>query len=400
MSVRSPVIAFWNIIRGIAVVILGALIFWGSDGGQVPTSTAASVPTTTTPIGLPQVSASGIFDPSLADTKAGARAWMAYSAVDPSPRWPEKNTRTITTRLAYSDDRGDSWSDLGVAVNPISEAAAGREERTWSNEVASLVFDPAAPSDARWKLFWHHYPAIGEDRQFQHGWIAYKRASTPEGLATATEIKLFGGKAYDSINDTKSGRTGSPVAGPPRIRVAGVGAPDCIALSEPGAMATPSGIYMAVGCFAFQLIPPRVVGRIILLKCAAPCNPENEGSWRLVGTLLTEDDAKSFSANNFSAADLFMQGEKAYVAVSPVGSRPVPGAYQGCYVFQFSALDSGTLERADGKPKIVKEIRGTPGSFNGACAYAQNATAAGFLYSEIRFADRPIFQIFKTGYGM
>ncbi len=116
------------------------------------------------------------------------------------------------------------WHDLGAVINPISETVDGPEQRTWSNEVSSLVFDPAAPADAQWKLFWHHYSAIGEDRQFQHGWIAYKHAATPEGLRTASEIKLLGGKAYDSVNDDRSGSTGSPLGGENRaFRVAALG---------------------------------------------------------------------------------------------------------------------------------------------------------------------------------
>jgi hypothetical protein len=399
MSYRSPRAAFWNIAKCVAAVMLVALVFWVVGRGKVPQSSAA--PASGVPIGLPAVSTSGVFDPSLADTPSGMRAWASYSAVDPSPHWPSKNTRTMTTRLAYSDDRGTTWHDLGAVINPISETAGGPEQRTWSNEVSSLVFDPAAPPDAQWKLFWHHYSAIGEDRQFQHGWIAYKHAATPEGLRGASEIKLFGAKAYDSVNDDRSGSTGSPVAGEPRIRVASLGeASDCIALSEPGAMATAGGIYMAVGCYSFHLIPPGISGRIILLKCAAPCAPENEGAWRMIGTLLSDSDASSLGANGVSAADLFMQGDKAYLMVSPIGSRPVSGAYQGCDVFQFSDLDSGKLERAGGKLRIAKEIQGTPGSFNGACTYAQNVTAAGFLYSEIKFSDRPIFQIYKTGEQM
>jgi len=320
------------------------------------------------------VSASGIFDPSLADTPAGARAWMAYSAVDPSPRWPA-NTRTVTTRLAYSGDKGVAWTDQGVA-NPLTETNDGR---SWVSEVSSLIYDPTAAGNARWKLFWHHYLLNGEERQFQHGWLGYKRASTPEGLRTATEVKLFAGSAYDGINDTTSGPTQSPVGGVPRIRIQNLGAPDCVALSEPGAMATSSGIYMAVGCYGANQ-------RIILLKCAAPCSIENPASWRIVGTL---------KSGPFSAANLFRQGTSSYLIVSPVGDSPFPGSYQGCQVFRFFSLDAGALE-----PTIVKEIHGTPGSFNGACAYAQNVTAAGFLYSEIRFSNPILFQIFKTQVGL
>ncbi len=362
----------------------------------------AAVRTSNSMISFANVGASGIFDPSIADTPPGERMWMSYSAVDPSPGWPDTNTRTMTTRLAYSDDRGATWSDLGAVVNPIHEATDGAERRTWSNEVSSLVYDPLGAADARWKLFWHHYPAIGEDRQFQHGWIAYKQAATPQGLAAATEIKLFGAKGYKDVNNVKFGETASPLGGPPAIRVntLGGGADDCIALSEPGAMATKDGLYLAAGCYAFRPIPPHVEGRIILMKCAAGCSPQQSDSWKVIGTVLSAKDAKAYGAGGVSAADLFEQNGKAYLIVSPVGNRPVRGAYQGCYVFRFSSLANGTLEQSNGQHTVIKKIMGQPGTFNGACTYAPGATTAGFLYSEIKFADRPIFQIFKSGEGL
>lgn len=61
---------------------------------------------TGTLISLPAVSVSGVFDPSVTDTPTGQSAWMSFWAVDPSPRWPDRDTRTITTRLAYSDNQG------------------------------------------------------------------------------------------------------------------------------------------------------------------------------------------------------------------------------------------------------------------------------------------------------
>ena len=79
--------------------------------------------------------------------------------IDFSRRFPHQraNQRTITTRLAYSDDQGATWTDLGSRINDISEPPAGSKAQTWVNEVSSLVYDPYAPQPERWKLFWHHY---------------------------------------------------------------------------------------------------------------------------------------------------------------------------------------------------------------------------------------------------
>ena len=64
-----------------------------------------------TPVTIPGVAERGIFDPSIAATPLGQRAWMSYSAVNPSRRFPDRNTRVIGTRLAYSDDAGATWND-------------------------------------------------------------------------------------------------------------------------------------------------------------------------------------------------------------------------------------------------------------------------------------------------
>ena len=308
------------------------------------------------PLGLPPVSASGVFDPSLAETPPGERVWMSYSAVDPSPLWPALTARAVSTRIAFSDDRGARWTDAG-AINPVHEVERGSERRTWQNEVSSLVHDPFAPPEERWKLFWHHYPATGEDRQFQHGWIAYKRAASPAGLGEAAEIKLIGGTAYDPVNDTIAGRTGSPVAGRPVFTAAaiGEGAGDCITFSEPDVMARQDGLYMAIGCYAFHLLRrPQVEGRIMLLHCEAPCRPEAAGAWRLVATLLAAGDARPFGGSYFSAADLFAHAGRSYLVVTPVGNRPAPDFYQGCVVFRFADLATGRLERSGDAPATVR----------------------------------------------
>jgi len=359
-------------------------------------------------IALRPTGSSGIFDPSIADTKSGQRAWMSYSAVDPSPRWPDKNTRTITTRLAYSDDRGASWTDLGKVVNPISEPP-GSDAQTWNNEVSSLVFDPYAPASERWKLFWHHYLYINDKGRFQHGWIGYKAAAKPEELASAREVKLFVGRAYNKDNDNQFGATGSPLAGAPLVDLHQLNhdLDLCIAPSEPSAIAAESGIYVALSCYQpkapgpLAMLMGGAVPIVALLKCDAPCQPSRAGAWRYVAKLLTPDDAKAVDFDKYTASDLFTQDGKYYLMVSPTSNKPWNSAYNGCHIFRFSNIANGQLETDVGHPTILKRVGDGSNSFNGACTYAQAASVSGFVYGQIKMVGRrPYFQIFQTGQQM
>lgn len=357
-------------------------------------------------ISLPPVSTWGVFDPSEADTAPGQRAWMSYSAVDPSPTWPAK--RIVTTRLAYSDDMGATWTDMGTRVNDISEIP-GLKARTWFSEVSSLVFDPYAPPQEQWKLFWHHYLAVNEVGQNQNSWIGYKSADSPQALAGAKEIKLFGALGYDAVNDDPQSKTHPPVGGPPVVEIYNLHHSDrtCVALTEPGAMATQSGLYISLVCYV-----PRVQhfigllgmglfgqkGHVITLKCDNPCNPVSPAAWRYVSTMLTDKDAKSVGYKEYSAPDLFSQDGSAYLMVSPTSDEPGEGSYNGCDIYRFSSLETGTLEKDDrGKPRIIGKVQGNPNTFNGACTYRTAVAASGFLYSELKLKRRPFFQIFQTG---
>ncbi len=363
-------------------------------------------------LNLPRVSVSGVFDPSLAETPAGQRAWMSYSAVDPSPRWPDKDPRTITTRLAYSDNQGRTWTDLGARINDISEGPAGAKAEIWVNEVSSLVYDPDAAINERWKLFWHHYLRVDGEGEFQNGWIGYKSAATPQALVAAKEVKLFGARGYDATNNNPQSKTFPPVGGPPFVQVNALhnDLDMCVALSEPGAMAVSSGLYISLTCIEPKihsiagLLGMALFGsktRVIMLKCNSPCQPTNPGAWRYLATMLTDDDAKPVGFHGYSAPDLFAQDGKAYLMVTPVSDTPWKDAYNGCDIYRFANLETATLERDHGNPRIVGQVRGKPGSFNGACTYQSSLTASGFLYSEVKVVDKgPYFQIFQTGIGL
>ena len=167
----------------------------------------------------------GIFDPAVALDSASGRLWMSYSAVDPSVSWPTQNVDGVAIRLAYSDDNGKTWNDSGTVVSNFLDVnlplAPPNNAGTWVNEVSQIIYDSGAIAKERWKLLWHHYLIINGYRHFEHGWIAMKMASTPGGLATATEIKLFTSAGYDVGNNIPNNLgTYSPVGGPPVIQLA------------------------------------------------------------------------------------------------------------------------------------------------------------------------------------
>lgn len=339
------------------------------------------------------VSQLGIFDPSVAATPGASRAWMSYSAVDPSPRWPNQNSRAVTTRLAYSDDDGKTWKDSGKTINALKDVELPgwfNKSGTWHNEVSSLVYDPWGSPSARWKLFWHHYLTVNGKSRFENGWIGLKTAATPEGLSSARELKLFSAKAYNEANNDLAGASASPVANAPVLRVETLH-PDlsrCVALSEPGGVATGEGIFLSVGCFEVHFLG--IESKIILLKCATPCDPSVEGAWKYVATLLTDKDAGRWNADSFSGADIFEADGRHYLVVSPVTDQPVQGAYNGCLVFRFTNIGTGALD----KTKAISRVSGTKHSFNGACTHQHSAAGGRFLYGEIQFGDRPTFHIF------
>ncbi len=398
--------------RTVLLPVLAALSWMGlcAFGAR-----AEEIPTTSNKANMIilDVSRGGVFDPSVADDKPGARAWMSYTAVDPSVRWPAQNTRTETTRLAYSDNGGISWTDFGSRINDIKDVEVGSKKGTWVNEVSSLVYSPSASPAERWQLYWHHYLSFDDKGEFTNGWIGYKSAESPQGLAKAKEVKLFAGRIYKQVNDDPNGETQSPAGGAPVIRLDKLhkDLDYCLVLTEPGAMVAPSGIYLALTCveprnrsvlgmLATMVVRPRM--RVILLKCDAPCHPASPNAWRYAGTLLTEEDAEKFGAKGFTAPDLFSEAGQTYLLISPFSDDPVDNAYNGCLSVPFADLDQARLARSpEGRLLVSNHIRGQPNSFNGACTYRSSIQAAGIIYGEVSFGEKSaLFRLYTSKGGL
>jgi hypothetical protein len=322
----------------------------------------------------------GVFDPSLSFDPVAKTLWMSYSALNPSPLWPTQNTRALSTRIAFSNDHGATFADSGIVVNQINDVtlplAAPNNAGTWMQEVSSLVYDSSAGASEKWRLFAHHYLMINGTPHQEHSWISFKKAASPQALAGATEFKLFAGAGYDTSNNSLGGSSGSPVGGAPLITLSALfsGLASCVGFTEPGAMATPSALYLSLTC---KEVPSGVAqSRVILLRCAQPCDPLQSSSWALIGTLFSHANAVSAGYKDFDGASLYQQNGSYFMLVSPTSDQPVADAYNGCLVYQFSNIDLGQMQP-------TMSVYGTANSFNGACTFNENATGSGILYSEI-----------------
>jgi hypothetical protein len=329
---------------------------------------------------------------------------MSYSEVGASAN----SSWGVGVRLAYSDD-GRTWQDAGaiapftdVTVGPLTTTSPGEPAipantpGTWQNETSTLVYDPNAPAGERWKILWDQILWVNNSIYLaSYSWIAMKAAATPEGLAAATPVKLFGGYLLKPDGETTGAPAFSPIAGPPQIQLH-TKHPDlstCV-FGEPGAMATSAGLYLSFDC---QLLGPTVEPYATLFRCAAPgCVMTDPASWSYLARVLAPSDAQAIDPayKGLSATAFVEKAGSYYLIATPVDTAG--DRYDGCRVYRFTNLANGTLERSGGSLVTVAQLAGIPDTHHGACAYHPDL-AYGLLYSQLITADAPtIFQIYQS----
>lgn len=371
----------------------------------------------------------GIYDPSVSEDPATGRLWMSYSSVNPTS-YSTYNIPTITywkvdIHLAYSDDNGVTWQDSGSVVAASHEAIVGplttgdpggdvpaNSEGLWQSETSSLVYDPAAPAGEEWKLIWYQYlHADGRSLFVDYQWIALKMAATPEGLATATPTKLFGGAGLQASNSNTGSPLFAPIGGTPMIQLntdltQSVGGADLAELNfcifaEPGLHATVNAVYLSVNCADASTVPATgdVSRYIVYFRCLSPCNMTSAASWEYVGRLLNEADAQTATGDNhFSASSIVESGGSTYLIVTPVDIS-VDNRYNGCKVYQFVDIDSNQLIRSSGnlvEMANVPPVEGAVTKPHGACD-GMSGMDGGILLSQFgTIGTADTFQIYKS----
>jgi hypothetical protein len=352
----------------------------------------------------------GVFDPSVARSESGA-LYMTLSGVSSTKAGGGLGDLAVRTMLARSDDQGKSWPLVNDAVNRDIEVRldsfAAPHRGRWQSEVSALLFDPFAQKESRWKLFWHQYLNANGKRRFEHGWLAYKEADRPEALASARPIKLFTALGYDTTDNQASSPTQPPIAGDAVTQIQRLhkDLSRCVAVSEPGVLAKPDGVYLVLTCFEGSFLGLLGVNnRVILLKCAQPCHAGRPDAWSYVGTLLNDTDARRLSMGKFSGSELTSFGGSDYLIALPVGTVPGEGSYKGCAVFQFDLLGHARIARdKSGVPQVHSFVQFSTETFNGACTAVPDGPQAGLVMGEVEFArgpngDQPKFHIYMTNH--
>ncbi len=224
-----------KLIFGVFIILLSLTACGGGGSSSNPAPTTPAVPAKPIPERIIFSGAGnlGIFDPSVTREPGSGRLWMSYSSIANSSYYQPALYWGVSIRLAYSDDNGMTWKDSGAVVaanieatvGPLTEAhPAGNivagSQGIWQSETSSLVYDPSAPLSERWKLIWHQYLNANLVSYFvDYGWLAMKMASTPQGLETATAIKLFAGIGLQPANTNSNIPVFAPIGGAPAINL-------------------------------------------------------------------------------------------------------------------------------------------------------------------------------------
>jgi len=386
----------------------------GGSGGGAAVDNTVNTPERVTFAGTGTL---GIFDPSVTRDPADGRLWMSYSSVESSVFFATNQHIGVGIRLAFSDDKGVTWTDTGIDVVTFSDTTVGplpsvdtmlnipaASEGTWQSETSSVVYDPGAPANERWKIIWHQYLiANGISYFVDYSWLAMKMAATPLGLATAPSIKLFGGLALNNAGENIMAPAFSPTGGAPAIQLntdlsASMGFDvselnSCI-FAEPGLLATSTALYATIHCA--HLIPLPITVYTILLKCTNPCSITDANAWEYKGRLLTPADATVIGHHHYSAPELVEKAGTYYLIATPVDTSNDDDRYDGCRVYQFTDLDLGILNRSNGNLVEVQRVDGTVNTHNGACSYHTDLSN-GIMYIQADAPDPPeIFKIYDS----
>ena len=311
-------------------------------------------------IKTPNAGSAGIFDPSAADDPNTNKIWLLHSIVEQLDKPVE---RAVSIGLSWRDRAG--WQSV---VNPANVKIINGTTR-WQAEVGTLFHDPVSLT---WKLLYHRYLHQQGKRRFEHGWIAYKEAKTPDQLSQAREHNWLTGKGYAGDEfSSMNARQFSALE-------------DCIAFTEPGAIATDKAITVVLMCPSYRLFKG-VQTRIVLMQCAQPCRFSNPDAWIAQNTAIDHRLAASLNHQGFSAPEILAtENDSITLVVTPTSDEPFKDAYRGCSIY---SIDSG-----DGPPRVGPKIA-LPGLiFHGACDLMPGG---GLLLSRLVIGKTPQFQIFE-----
>jgi hypothetical protein len=277
---------------------------------------------------------------------ANGIGWMAYSGAENDKTFKKGY---VSNHIAKTEDNGETWRYVQLinlsfeeVLRPTNKALIDFRgeilEGSWFNEVPTLVHTPDDPG-REWKLFWHKYFMLhgkGEaGRVLMYSWIAYKYASSPDGV-WSDEIPLFG--AGSSPVKPYSAKINLNALHPDLRKN--------VVYTEPGSLYWDGVLYLSLQ--AIKIVRKGVIETDIILIASRDLGK----TWRYVGTLLKHDLIKQFNLRAFTATELAQQEGKPYFLISmekEVEKFVIDQHHFGTLVFEFEDIRRGKLKKENGK---------------------------------------------------
>lgn len=279
---------------------------------------------------------------------ANGVGWMAYSGAENDETFKKGY---VSNHIAKTEDNGETWQyvqsinlSFEEILRPTNKALIDFRgeilEGSWFNEVPTLVHTPDDPG-REWKLFWHKYFMLhgkGETgRVLMYSWIAYKYASSPDGV-WSDEIPLFGA----GLSPVK------PYSAKINLNALHPDLRRNVVYTEPGSLYWDGVLYLSLQ--AIKMVRKGVIETDIILIASRDLGK----TWRYVGTLLKHDLIKQFNLRAFTATELACQEGKPYFLISmekEVEKFAIDQHHFGTLVFEFEDIKRGKLKRE--KDKLI-----------------------------------------------
>lgn len=337
----------------------------------------------------------GFADPSVAaDPDVSGRIWLAYSwphvVAGQNPSGDPVQMAAVQNRLARSDDGGATFSMVQVLWPDVAMAdpeGSGENGRI-SSETASLASINSGTTTwygAHLRYFLR--PSTGYNPKYGTSWhVRIGAASTPAGLATATETVL--------------GVTNTASIYQPNVRLdqlAGLPVQHCAMLNNPTLFAQAPTLYLIVECLAFIGQTPDYVNTTTQVFATVPSGPPPSWTWRHVGKLGDATLAADLGNDTILQPDVSLAADGTPVAlITPAHidtSAYVGTVGDGCVALELESIDPPQLARdCSGAPLIRARVSGTgvgacthdPFSATGIIATSQGANGGNWV---IRASD-------------
>lgn len=308
----------------------------------------------------------GYGDPSLEYDSATGTLWLSYSWLnieisDAGP--PPVFDLGVRTHLARSDDNGNSFTFVRAVNDMAMEAHPDTGVMGWSvHEVSTLVKEPAGD----WQVLWYKYfnpfgTVTGVDERQEY---LYWRttAATPGQLGDVSEVWATALATSPSW--------GAPINFNDIPELA-----DCVTLTEPGLFSFNNDIFLASSCLIADASGRRVdLERLVLLKQTA-------NGYSYVGDILDASDAADLGVDVIQQADISVARDGSIILiVTPIILDADP-SHQGCVVFTFDDLATGTLVRDGSGAAVRRTVISSDGNGlgPGLCTYDANSESGVML---------------------